>query len=34
MKKYLHVAPIDKAQIILDTGVIDNTQVPVNETFM
>lgn len=34
MQKYLHVAPIDKAQVILDTGVIDNTQVPVNETFM
>jgi len=34
MQKYLHVAPIDKAQVILDTGLIDNTQVPANETFM
>ena len=34
MQKYLHVAPIKKAQVILDTWVIDNTRVPASETFM
>lgn len=34
MQRYLHVAPIEKAQRILDTWVIDNTQVPWNQRFL